>query len=75
MLCVGLLGSAAAATLRPHPAVVGVALGILAVCLVGVVVHTLRRASRKIDEIVAEELDSGADIASPGTQHTLRKTA
>lgn len=75
MLCVGLLGSVAAVTLRPHPAVVGVALGILAVCLVGVVVHALRRASRKIDEIVTEELDSDAAIASPESRHTLRKTA
>lgn len=75
MLCVGFLGSVAAVILRPHPVVIGIALGVFSACLLVVVFRALRRASRNIDQIVADELDSGADAASPGTQHTLRKTA
>lgn len=56
MLCVGLLGSVAAFVLRPHPVVTGIAVGIFVLCALTVILRALRRASRRIDRIVAEEL-------------------
>jgi hypothetical protein len=41
--------------LRPHPLVTGIALAILLTCLLVVVFRALRRASRRIDTILAEE--------------------
>jgi hypothetical protein len=55
VLCLGLLGSACALVLRPHPLVTGIALTVLLTCLLVVVFRALRRASRRIDTILAEE--------------------
>lgn len=73
VLCVGLLGSAAALVLRPNPVVIGISIGIFAACLLAVIVLALRRASRRIDRIVAEEL---APTTSPEKrQDNWRKSA
>jgi hypothetical protein len=54
MLCVGVLGSAAAVILRPEPVVFGV----FGACLLIAAISSLRHAGQKVDRIVAEELDS-----------------
>jgi hypothetical protein len=73
MLCVGLLGSAATLVLRPHPALAGLAVGIFFTCLLVAVIRVLRRASRHIDRIVAEELAPAEDPAH--SRETWRKSA
>jgi hypothetical protein len=71
VLCLGLLGSGAALVLQPNPVVTGAAIGILVACLLVIVVRSLRRASRRIDSILSEQVE--ADVAAPVEQH--RKTA
>lgn len=71
VLCLGLLGSGAALVLRPNPVVTGVAIGILVTCLLVIVVRSLRRASRRIDSILREQVE--AEAAAPVERH--RKTA
>lgn len=75
MLGVGLLGAAAAIVLRPTPVVVGTSLGVLLFCLLVVVFRALRRAGRRIDSIVAEELEPDVNRSPTPRHETLRKTA
>jgi hypothetical protein len=72
MLCVGLLGSAAVFALRPHPVVVGIAIGVFALCVLIVILRALRRASHRIDRIVAEEL---TPLAQERHRPSWRKSA
>jgi hypothetical protein len=65
LLCVGLLGSAATLVLRPQALVAGIAAGILVVCLVAVAFRALRHASRRIDQILTEELASTEPAEQP----------
>jgi hypothetical protein len=73
MLCVGLLGSAATLVLQPHPLVTGIAVGVFFCCLLTALFRVLRRTSRHIDRIMAEELDPGEKSAQP--RETWRKSA
>jgi hypothetical protein len=74
LLCVGLLGSAAALVLRPQALVAGIAAGILVVCLVAVAFRALRHASRRIDQILTEELAS-TEPAEQSEPRARRKAA
>jgi hypothetical protein len=69
-LGVGLLGSGMTTVLASSAVVVGIALGIFVGCLVVGAVHVLRRASRRIDRIMTEELDQ--DIGAPGRRYPER---
>lgn len=78
MLAVGILGAAATLVLRPTPVVTWVGLGVLLCCLLVVLFRVLRRASRQLDTIMAEELESdvdGRDEQPVSGHETLRKTA
>jgi hypothetical protein len=74
-LCLGLLGSAAVLVLRPNPLVTGIALAILLTCLLVIVFRSLRHASRRIDNILREESETGAGRAPDAGAGTHRKTA
>jgi hypothetical protein len=79
ILCVGLLGSAATIFLGPNTAVSAIAVGVFVACLAVAGFRSLSRASRGVDGILAEELDSANDNAAPATQESFpdswRKTA
>lgn len=75
VLCLGLLGSAAALVLAPNPLVTGIALAILLTCLLVIVLRSLRRASQRIDTILREESETGAERAPDAGAETHRKTA
>lgn len=51
----GLLGAAATVVLAPNALVATIACGILVACLIAAAVRALRRASHRIDRILAEE--------------------
>lgn len=71
-LVVGLLGSTATLVLQPHPAVAGIACGILAICLAAALITALRQASHRIDHILTDEL---ADEAPPQAEQGPRQAA
>jgi hypothetical protein len=77
LLCVGLLGSAAAVVLGPNPLLITVAVGVFAACSVTVAARATRRASRRIDRIFAEELESTQEITldRQSDQESWRKSA
>jgi threonine/homoserine/homoserine lactone efflux protein len=70
VLFFSLLGAGTAAVLRPQPVIIGIVLGLVAAALLYLAFRALRRASRKIDDILAAELTS----AQPQPT-VLRKTA
>jgi hypothetical protein len=75
VLCLGLLGSACALVLRPNSLVTGIALVVLLTCLLVIVCRALRRASRRIDTILAEESATDARRAPEAGTETHRKSA
>jgi TRAP-type C4-dicarboxylate transport system permease small subunit len=60
--------------LRPQALVAGIAAGILVVCLVAVAFRALRHASRRIDQILTEELAS-TEPAEQSEPRARRKAA
>jgi hypothetical protein len=73
ILCVGILGSVATLVLQSHPLVTGIAVGVFFCCLLTALFRVLRRTSRHIDRIMAEELDASEKPAR--RQETWRKSA
>jgi hypothetical protein len=76
ILCVGLLGSATAIFLGPNTVVSVVAMVVFVACLAMAGFLSLRRASRRIDTMLAEELSSAKDNTEPEAfPDSWRKTA
>lgn len=77
ILCVGLLGSAAAIFLGPNAVISAIAIGVFATCLLVALVRVLRGASQRIDRILFEEMNADNDSVKPGTSHSdhWRKSA
>jgi hypothetical protein len=65
ILCVGLLGSAATIFIGQNTAISMVAVGVFGACLTVAGIRSLSRASRRVDGILAEELGSAKDNATP----------
>jgi hypothetical protein len=74
ILCVGLLGSATTIFLGPNTATSVIATIVFVACLIAGGFLSLHRASRRIDDMLAEELSPAKDNTEPEAD-SWRKTA